>query len=193
MKSQRQRHRDRASPLRGAGDGPAGAGLPPPRAAALLHQHHLPMIDFDMPPLPDTTVVWLVWDQLIRLLLAARGWKFDEQGRRLHKTVVSEDGTVETVWDRADPAEVEEFEAIERFIFLYFYSGTRNANNRDLGWGFADSRLPLRRAQNAPPRGRRDPDHFQAQGNLVRARHSCGSHAGLGGGGSGQGLLVRRP
>ena len=106
---------------------------------ALKHfclKHHVPLIGFDMPPLPDKTVVWLVWDQLIRLLLAARGGKFDEQGRRLHKTVILEDGTVETVWDRADADEIEEFEPVERFIYLYFYSGTRNANNRGLTWSF---------------------------------------------------------
>jgi integrase len=63
-------------------------------------------------------VLTLSWDQLVRLIRAARGEAFDKFGKRTGKH-----------------AEAARFACVLRYILLYLYGGVRGANILELRWG----------------------------------------------------------
>lgn len=81
-------------------------------------KHTLQSKTIKKPKVPKQETLWLTSDQWMRLLLAARGWLFDENGK-----FVGYDRTMR-----------ERFAPIVRFIMFYTFGGTRHGNILELLW-----------------------------------------------------------
>lgn len=81
-------------------------------------EHHLEPINIRTPNVRQRGVVCLTFDQLWRLIQAARGSVFDETGKLIGRH------------DRS-----RRYECVLRFILFYFYGGTRHSNIQELMWG----------------------------------------------------------
>ncbi|MGY4617657.1 integrase [Bradyrhizobium sp. USDA 4472] len=92
-----------------------------------------PVKTFVMPKNVKKAKRWITWYQLMALLLAARGYFFDEDGNLLRDAVTLEDGTIKWVPRRLPPDERADFEMVERFIVLYLY-GLRHTKNLRVRW-----------------------------------------------------------
>jgi integrase len=112
---------------------------------------------FDMPSAEETGLRWINWYQLMQLLLACRGYQFDELGNLLREAVTSPDGKIKWVPRRLPREEWENFEMIERFIILYLF-GMRHKKNLQTRWhhsadfGYIDfvNGILVRSGQTAP-------------------------------------------
>lgn len=98
-------------------------------------QHGTPVKTFRMPPKVNRGKRWLNWYELVRLLLACRGWLFDSDGNLIRDLVTLPDGSTKWVARRLLAEERAELEIVERFILLYFYGGTRFLRNLQIKWG----------------------------------------------------------
>jgi integrase len=81
-------------------------------------RHRLGHIRIKRPKVRRAPVKWLTWDQIMRLLRAANGLVFDEDGHIVGRHAL-----------RA------RYSCLRRVIVIYFYGGTRNNNIRQLIWG----------------------------------------------------------
>lgn len=81
-------------------------------------KHGLPSLVLKKPKVPSEETFWLTGTQWTRLYLAARGWMFDEAGRKIG-------------YDRRLR---ERFDAVVRLIMLYTFGGTRHGNIYELIW-----------------------------------------------------------
>lgn len=81
-------------------------------------QHGIEMIKMHKPKVRSSGVVWLTWEEVVRLLLAARGTIFDENGKR-----------------KGRHQRRARYECVVRFIIVYVYGGTRHQNILQLLWG----------------------------------------------------------
>jgi len=79
--------------------------------------HGLQFVTIRKPKVHRKGIRHLTWDQVVRLLLAARGWIFDAAGNRIG-------------WHE----HAERFECVVRFMMIYLCTGTRHQNILELLW-----------------------------------------------------------
>lgn len=80
-------------------------------------KYSLPSILIDRPKVRGTAYKYIPFAYVLRLLRACRGRVFDKDGILIGRHELA-----------------ARYECVERFIWLYFYSGTRNANLPELLW-----------------------------------------------------------
>jgi hypothetical protein len=93
-------------------------------------------VHFDMPEFAEPNPYCLEWEEFVRLILICRGLVPQDGGFKMKK--VMKNGVARQVWDRQYLADRETMLAVERYIKIYFMTGTRARSIPPLTWSPSD-------------------------------------------------------